>query len=156
MREIAARASTDPAIVIRLFGSKEELFREVANSAFDLEPVFLAPRAALGREIAAFLLSPDKALAVPDDFDAFHFLLRSAANPTAAPILSASLHTSFVLPLARQLGQDMAEGRAALLTSCVLGFTTMRFALKSPSLQADQVKALCRPFAAALQACIEG
>ena len=155
VREIAARAATDAAIVIRLFGSKEALFREVANGAFDLEPAFEVPRDRLGGAVAALLLSPAKTLAAPDEFDAFRFLLRSAASPVAAPIVSASLHASFVAPLAAHLGGEAAAGRAALVTACILGFATMRFALNATALQPDRLEALREPFAAALQACIE-
>ncbi|HEY0329873.1 MAG TPA: TetR family transcriptional regulator [Rhodopseudomonas sp.] len=154
LREIAARAGTDAAIVIRLFGSKEALFREVAGNAFVLEPAFQGPKEDLGRLVADFLLGPNVVPSTPDDFDAFRFLLRSAASPVAAPILSASLHASFVAPLAKHLGGKDASGRAALLAACVLGLTTMRFALDSPALQSGQVERLRQRFADALQACI--
>ncbi len=155
VREIAARAETDAAIVIRLFGSKEALFQEVANSAFDLEAAFHVAPELLGQTIASFLLAPQKEIAAPDEFDAFRFLLRSATSPMAAPILSASLHANFVTPLARQLGHGEAEGKAVLITACVLGLATMRFALHSPSLQDDRAQTLRRSFAAAIQACVD-
>jgi hypothetical protein len=127
----------------------------VAENAFALEPAFQGPGEEMGRAVADFLLGPAEAPPTPDDFDAFRFLLRSAASPVAARIVSASLHTSFVTPLARHLGGEEASGRAALMTACVLGFTTMRFALESPALQSDRIEAIRGPFAAALQACID-
>jgi AcrR family transcriptional regulator len=153
VREIAARAGTDAAIVIRLFGSKEALFREVANGAFDLEPAFKGAREQMGEAVAALLLGPAKALPEPDAFDAFRFLLRSSSSPLAAPIVSASLHACFVAPLAAHLGGRQAAGRAALVTACVLGFTTMRFALNAPAF--GDGEALRQPFAAAIQACLD-
>lgn len=155
MREIAVRASTDAAIVTRLFGSKEALFQEVAAGAFTLEPAFQVPPEEIGSSIAAFLLGPDDGLHASDEFDAFRFLLRSAASPVAAPIVSACLHASFIGPLAERLGGEEAQGRAALIASCVLGLSTMRFALMSPVLRSDQVEALRRLFGAAVQACID-
>lgn len=156
VREIAARAETDAAIVMRLFGSKEAVFQEVANGAFGLEPAFEVPRAQLGQAIAALLLEPAKPQDPAGEFDAFRFLLHSAASPVAAPIVSASLHAHFIEPLARRLdGGGDASGRAALLTACVLGLSTMRVALGAPALDGAGGDALRMPFAAALQACID-
>ncbi len=36
-------AEIDPAMVSRLFGSKEAVFTEIANAAFSLEPAFDGP-----------------------------------------------------------------------------------------------------------------
>jgi AcrR family transcriptional regulator len=155
LREIATRAGTDAAIVIRLFGSKEALFQEVAKTAFDLDAAFEGPRETIGEAVADLLLGPDKAQPSEGEFDAFRFLLASASSPAAAPILSANLHEHFVGPLAAHLGGDEAEGRAALVAACVLGLTTMRFALRSPVLHSDQTAALRSPFGAAIQACID-
>lgn len=155
LREIAKRAGTDAAIVVRLFGSKEALFQEVAKTAFDLEAAFEGSRETMGQAVADLLLGPDKALPPEDEFDAFRFLLASASSPTAAPILSASLHAHFIGPLADHLGGREASGRAALVAACVLGLTTMRFALRSPALRSDRTEALRARFGAAIQACID-
>jgi AcrR family transcriptional regulator len=155
LREIATRAGTDAAIVIRLFGSKEALFEEVAKDAFKLVPAFQASREALGAVIADFLLGPGEEVDAPEEFDAFRFLLSSASSPVAAPIVSASLHGSFVVPLAAYLDGETASGRAALIVACVLGFTTMRFALMSPALEFQALDRIRRPLSAAIQACID-
>jgi len=155
IREIAARAATDAAIVIRLFGSKEALFQEVAKEAFNLEPAFTGPRERIGEAVADLLLASAHMLPEPDRFDAFRFLLRSAASPVAAPIISTCLHANFVFPLAKHLGKKDALSRAALVTSCVLGFTTMRFALNSPTLQSSHTRGLRATLARVIQVCIE-
>jgi AcrR family transcriptional regulator len=154
VRDIAASADTDPALVIRLFGSKEALFAQVAAGAFGLEPAFDGALDQLGQRVARHLLGPVGGPEPADDFDAFQFLLRSAASPTAAPILSASLHASFVEPLARRLGGRQASARAALITAYVLGVSTLRFALNSPALEASSKSFLTAQLAAAIQACI--
>jgi AcrR family transcriptional regulator len=155
IREIAARGSTDPAIIMRLFGSKEALFEEVARSAFDLEAAFEVKIEEMGAAIAELLLSSEKSINGPGEFEPFHLLLHSVSSPVAAPIVSASLHAGFVRPLATHIGETSAEGRAALVTACVLGFVTMRFALRSPALQEPAVEALRPKFAAAIQACLD-
>lgn len=153
VREIAASADTDPAVVIRLFGSKEALFTLVADAAFGLEPAFEGPLEQLGQRVARHLLGPIGA-EDPEDFDEFQFLLRSAASPTAGPILSASLHASFVAPLAKRIGGQHAAGKAALITAYVLGFATLRFALHSPALEGASNKFLATQLGAAIQSCL--
>lgn len=152
VRELAAAAGVDPAIVIRLFGSKEALFAAAADGAFALEPPFDGPADGLGLRIARHLTG--KVDEAPDGFDEFRFLLRSAASPTAAPILSAALHAGFVGPLARHLGGRDAEARAALLTACILGFATLRVALGSPALEEGEAGGLAERLGTVLQACL--
>jgi AcrR family transcriptional regulator len=152
VRDLAAAAGVDPAIVIRSFGSKEALFAAVAEGAFALEPPFEGPTSGLGVRIAEALTGkkdPPRA----DEFDEFGLLMRSAASPTAAPILSAALHAGFVAPLAKHLGGQDASMRAALITACVLGFSTLRIALGSPALEGAARARLVARLGAAIQAC---
>lgn len=123
-------AEVDPAIVLRFFGSKEALFRLVAESAFALDGPFVGSPDGLAKRLAKFLteseIDPE-----PAAFDELAFSMRSAASPTAAPILSAALHEHFVDPLAIALGGKDAPMRAALLTATVLGYATLRVSLGS-------------------------
>jgi AcrR family transcriptional regulator len=130
VREIAAAACVDPAMVPRLFGSKAALFAEIADGAFALEPTFEGPLKGLGMRVAHHLLGPIRKSG-PGVFDEFAFLLRSAGSAIAAPILSAALHAHFVKPLSRRMSGEAAEARAALVTAYVLGFAVMRVALGS-------------------------
>ncbi len=156
VRELAAAAAVDPAVVIRLFGSKEALFAAVAADAFALEPPFDGPLEGWGVRIARFLTGKIDSLETcegPEAFDAFRFLLHSAASPVAAPILSASLHARFIGPLAAHLGGQEAAVQASLATACVLGFATLRVALTAPALETDAAAAR---LGAVLQACLDG
>ncbi|WP_394846432.1 TetR family transcriptional regulator [Pendulispora brunnea] len=154
VRELAASAKVDPAIVIRLFGSKEALFSAVAEGAFSLEEPFDGPLDGLGLRIAHFLTG--KSDAEPTDgFDGFRFLLHSAASPIAGPILSKALHAGFIAPLAKHLGGRDASTRAALLTGCVLGFVTLRVGLGSPELDGAPAGRVAARLGAVLQACLD-
>lgn len=156
MRELAAAARVDPAIVIRLYGSKEALFSAVAGEAFALEPVFDGPNQELSHRIAVYLLGDLQEGEEEDDgFNEFHFLLRSAASRVAGPILSRALQDGFIVPLASRLGGKDAEIRASLLTASVLGFATLRAALKAPAVARDESGEIARRLGAALQACID-
>ncbi len=154
VRELAAAAAVDPAMIIRLFGSKEALFAAVAQGAFALEGPFTGGASGLAARIAEHLTQkpPEQA---PTDFDEFQFLMRSAASPAAAPLLSAALHAGFIAPLAKILGGKEAALRAALLTACVLGFSTLRFALGSETLERAARRRISERLSAALQACLD-
>jgi len=154
VRELASAAGVDPAIVVRLFGSKEALFAAVAADAFALEAPFEGPVAGLGLRVARHLCGP-KVDPAPDELDEFALLMRSATSPTAAPLLSAALQAGFVEPLAKHLGGKDAPMRAALLTACVLGFATLRVAIGSPPIDAAARARLVERLGATLQACVE-
>lgn len=153
VREIAAAAGVDPAMLPRLFGSKEALFREIADHAFSLEPAFVGPIEALGAEVARHLTQPIDQNVDPDAFDEFAFLLRSVGSPVAAPILSAALQESFIRPLGERMSNSDAEARAALITAYVLGFAVLRVGLASKVLVDGGGEAVSDRLAEAIQAC---
>ena len=155
IREISMMADTDPAIVIRLFGSKAALFEALAENAFGSEEVFQGPLETLGLRLATHLMLPIP----PSDSgesDDFHLLLRSATSLTAAPILSAALHRALVEPLGRRIGGGDGTVRAALVTAQVLGFATLRFALGSAAIEGADQSATTDRLARTIQLCIDG
>jgi AcrR family transcriptional regulator len=153
VREIAARADVDPAMVPRLFGSKAALFTIVAREAFSLEPAFEGPNRGLGERVARHLLGPISK-SNPEVFDEFAFLLRSVGSPTAAPILSAALHEDFIKPLSRRMNGEEAQARAAMITAYVLGFAILRAGLGSPILETADPTLIVGRLGDAIQACL--
>ncbi len=127
----------------------------MAEGAFDLEPAFDGPLEGLGERIAGLLLGP-KDDAEPDGFDAFQFLLRSAASPVAAPILSRHLRAGFIAPLASLIGGAESEARAGLITAYVLGFSTLRFALAVPTLAGGPQTLVAEELGRAIQLAVDG
>jgi AcrR family transcriptional regulator len=155
VREIAHSAGVDPAMVPRLFGSKEALFKLIADRAFSLEPAFDGALPGLGERVARHLLGPIKR----DDtesFDEFAFLLGSVGSPVAAPILSAALHRDFIRPLALRMKGKGKEGRAALLTAYVMGFAVLRAGLGSPDIESADANVLIEQLGNAIQSCVDG
>ncbi|MDR7009314.1 TetR/AcrR family transcriptional regulator [Paraburkholderia strydomiana] len=153
VREIAARAGVDPAMVSRLFGSKEALFSVVADEAFSLEPAFVGPVDTLAHRIARHLLGPIRK-SESEAFDEFAFLLRSVGSPVAAPILAAALHRDFVEPLARHIGKKDAQERAAMITAYVMGFAVLRAGLGSAAIERAKPQRIVSLLAAAIQTCL--
>ena len=148
-------ADTDPAIVIRLFGAKEKLFAELAENAFGNEKLFQGPLQSLGAQLARHLMQPF-VTAETQEADDFQFLLRSATSLVAAPILSSALHRALLEPLGRRIGKQDGAARAALIIAQILGFSTLRFALGSPAIEAADREMLQRRLASMIQLCIEG
>jgi AcrR family transcriptional regulator len=153
VREIAAAAGCDPTILLRLFGSKQALFAAIANGAFSLEPAFEGPKKGLGARVAQHLLGPIKK-ADPEVFDEFQFLLRSVGSPVAAPILSETLHGSFITPLSKRMSGSDAPAKAALITAYVLGFAVLRAGVGSPVLEAANPDLVIAKLGRAIQDCL--
>src|SRR3984957_6647457 len=131
VRDIAADANIDAALLNRYFGTKEELFAEISKGVFNADDFIEGPLNRIGENLAQRVMSgPER---VKEGVDPFEFLLRSASSPTASPIIAARLHKDFVLKLAALIGGQQAATRAALIASYIIGFLTVRVALQSPA-----------------------
>jgi AcrR family transcriptional regulator len=129
VREIAAEARADPALVIRYFGSKEGLFARAVEIDLRLPNFTAAPKRALGVSIAAHfvMLWED-----PRTGDPLKILLRASCVNEEA---SAKIAEIFVTQVAPALGRGaIAKERAALVASLLLGVALARYVLKLPPL----------------------
>lgn len=154
IREIAVEAGTDPAIVMRLFGSKAGLFTQLAQQAFADEPIFAGPLEELGKRLARHLMQ-EPTTPTTEGTDDFQLLLRSATSLVAAPILSAALHKALIEPLGERIGGKQGAPRAALVVAQVMGFATLRFGLGSPAIEAGDRASTTRLLAQAIQRCVD-
>jgi len=127
VRDIAAKASIDPALVIRYFGSKDELF--VRAAAFDLRMPDLSKvkRSQIGETLIRRFLE------LGEGFTGMTVLLRSAASNDYAASRVRELFAAQVLPAFARVGSraDAAE-RAGLVASQLLGLALCRYILKIP------------------------
>ena len=144
IRDLAAQVGIDPAMVIRYFGSKEQLFEEAVAGNTGMAELLAADPAALGELLARSVL--DKR-----DHNPLLALLYSAPHPQASVILRRALDEEFIRPLARQLGGEGAELRASLLASYLLGLAVMRSVLKSEPLASHDVETLVGRVAPTIQ-----
>jgi AcrR family transcriptional regulator len=151
LREIAAEAGADAALINRYFGSKEGLFMQVLKGAFLIEEHLPASLDKLGEVLVAQVMAePDD----PEEFDALQLLLLSATSPEMAAKVSGAFHAEFVVPLAKTLGGRDADVRAALIGSYVIGLATMRHMLESPSLLKSSSKKVATFVGTAIQTCV--
>lgn len=151
VRDIAARAGADPALVNRYFGSKEGLFAEAVSAKFDLSELFAGDRAMLGERLAGYVLqkkTPSNA------YDPLVALLRSSSSEIAGGMLRDALVDGFVRPLAARLDGPDAVPRAELVGSILLGLLVFRTVVGGTMMQNDE--RLLASVARTLQAVIDG
>jgi AcrR family transcriptional regulator len=123
VREIAALADADPALVNRYFGSKEGLFAEAVAVKFDLSALFAGDQATLGERLARYVLEKKTP---QGNYDPLVALLRSTASESPARMLREMLMERFAKPLAAQLEGPDALTRAELIGSVLLGLLVHR------------------------------
>jgi AcrR family transcriptional regulator len=116
VREIAALAEVDPALVIRHFGRKQLLFLETMHLSIDDEPLFDVPIESLGRRFIEVLLDSD------DDLRGAQLaLVRGSGERQIAERLRAVHNEAFVAPLRARLSGPDADLRARLAAALVGG-----------------------------------
>ena len=127
VREIAQGAGVTAMLVNRYFGSKEQLFAEVAaatqaETTLLTDAVLNGPEA--GRDMARALVGiTAKGGAV---LEGFEITLRSAASERAAEIGREQIEKHKLAQLASVLRGEHSPQRAALILSLVAGLQAMR------------------------------
>jgi AcrR family transcriptional regulator len=134
VRDVAARAEIDPALVIRYFGSKDGLFARAAIFDLRLPDPSEMVRARIGPALVRHFLDVWEG---PASNGGMTILLRSAAsNPLAAEKLQEVFAAQVLPALARASGAPDAAERAGLVASQLLGLALGRYVLKLPPLVA--------------------
>jgi AcrR family transcriptional regulator len=145
VREIARAADVDTRLISRYFGSKEGLFAEVVDVAYE-KSMMMTPE--LNAQAAEALLTGVDAAAT----DGLLLTLRSAANPRAADIMRDSIERNYQRRLADALPGTDAGGRAALLVAICAGVLLTRTVLGHTALNGDGSQDLVPYLRAALDA----
>ena len=130
VRDIAAIAEIDPALVIRYFSSKDELFARVAVFDLKLPDLSKADRSKIGEMLVRHFLSLWEG---ENANGGLPIMLRSAASNEVAANKLRDVFVGQVMPaLARAGGPaDVAE-RAGLVSSQLLGLALCRYVLQLP------------------------
>ncbi len=151
MREIAAAAGVTPALVVRYFGSKKELFREALGHDLGMSGFFEAGRKDFGHHVVRYLMNKP----VPEA-DALAMLLLSAGNEEVRDLVATLLEERLTRPLARWLGPPRAESRAALMLSLFCGVWVLRSTLPIKPFTGPLDAATEAKLAAMLQDLVDG
>ncbi len=153
VRDIAADAGINAALVIRYFGSKENLFTEAITEAFNLDSLLDVKRETFGETLARYVLAKRDSTGALDPLIA---LLRSATNEQAGAILRRSIEQQFIVPLAQWLGGKDAELRASLIAALIMGMAVTRDVIHTEPLASSDPEALVALIAPTLQAYVDG
>lgn len=129
VRDVAAAADIDPAMVLRYFGSKDALFTEVTTFNLGLPDLTVIERDKVGK----FLVRHYLAL-WDGGGGGLHILLRSAVCNEIAAARMREIFARQVLPAIASVAPDAAATRAALVGSQLLGVGLGRYLLKLPPL----------------------
>ncbi|MEP6566284.1 MAG: TetR family transcriptional regulator [Mesorhizobium sp.] len=154
IRDIAALASIDPAMVIRYFHSKDELFARAALFDLQLPATQVTDRASIGDAIIRRFLrtwedSPSATGMV--------ILLRSAASNEFAAEKVRDVFATQVRPVVALFGDPADAGRrAGLVASQLLGLATCRYLLRLPPVVALSHDEIIRNIGPTLQRYVTG
>jgi AcrR family transcriptional regulator len=148
VRDIAAAAGTDAALVIRHFGSKEELFLEAVEREIVARPLD-GPLETLGRDVVRFVLDPDDQVR-----GMFLALVRASDGTVAGPKLREVHEATFVVPLRARLTGPDADLRARLAASLVGGLLYALWIVGDEALSAADEADVVERYGAVLQSLI--
>lgn len=146
VRDIAAGAGIDAALVIRHFGSKESLFLEATRLDAGHAPVLDGPIESLGRHLIEFVLAPD------DQVKAMFVVLLRAGDHDGVGVRLREAHDEFfVAPLRARLSGPDADLRARLAASLVSGLLYSLWAVGDETLAAVDHERIVARYAPLLQ-----
>ncbi len=152
VRDIAAEVGINAALVIRYFGSKDELFAEAVTDAFRLEDLLEEDKHGVGEVLVRYLMQEES----DDTFYPVLALLRSASSPHGATLLRQGLETHFIQPLAQWLEGENRPLRASLIASTLLGVAIMQDVLYITPLRESSVETIVAQVAPVIQRYING
>jgi AcrR family transcriptional regulator len=131
VRAIAADAGVDPSMVIRYYGSKDDLFRAATEIDLALPDLSRVPAAERGTVLARrFVELWDD----PASGEVLTVLLRSAPTSAGAAERIRDTFAGQVLVMVREAGSRDVAARAAALGSFMLGSALSRYVLGLPPL----------------------
>jgi len=120
LKDIAADAGVDAALINRYFGGKQGLFEAVLQDAIRSERLFSGDRKRFGRDVAKVFAARAGA-ASEEGLRGFQLILRAAMSPATAPMLNEAVQAKFMGPIRNWLGGEHAETRARLISSVFIG-----------------------------------
>ncbi|HTX47973.1 MAG TPA: TetR family transcriptional regulator [Caulobacteraceae bacterium] len=135
LREIAAGAGVTAMLVNRYFGSKQQLFAEVAADTMR-DPVILSPENLDAPDLAAALARAVVRVTAPGatPLDGFLILLHSASSPKAAEIGREWIGRGHQSTLESAIGGLLRRERAGVVLALIAGLQVMRQMVEIPAL----------------------
>ncbi len=152
LRDIAAEAGVDVALIKRYFGGKEALFTEALKASFHPDRMDSWNRATFAHDMAVMMAGDTHAH--EDRTHSFQFLLRAATSPTTAPLLNVAIQERFMAPIRDWLGGEHAAARARVLAATFIGFLVERL-IRDQALVGDEREVFIERASATFQALVD-
>jgi AcrR family transcriptional regulator len=154
IRDIAAAASIDPAMVIRYFHSKEELFGRIAEFDLRLPNPADIDRDRIGEALVTHFLNIwEGENAVPG----LVVMIRSASSNAFAASKVQEVFSGQVLPMLTSIGDPAdARNRAGLVASQLIGLAFGRYVMKFAPVARLSRERIIRDIGATIQAYLTG
>jgi AcrR family transcriptional regulator len=146
VRQIAAAADADPALVIRHFRSKELLFLETMHLTIDEEPLLDVPLEQFGERLVELLLDLDGAAR-----GVFLALVRGSNEEQIQQRLRDTHQKVLIEPLRGRLRGPDADIRARMAASLCSGLLYSLWIARDETLLRTDRKALISRYGALLQ-----
>lgn len=151
LRDIARECGVSAALVVKHFGSKENLYARAVSFEREAAMLLDSELSALGRHLIRTLLK----LHEQEQSDPFVRAVLTAIGPNGAEFNKSFRHY-FVEPLAARLVGEGAELRAELITLHLIGLGGVRRALRLPEASAAPVELIIDHLGRLLQDYIDG
>lgn len=126
LRAVAADVGVDPALVIRYFGSKQDLFAAAAEFTLNLPDLAGMPPDGIAEALLAAFF------AVWEHDTTFVALLRAAMTSEAAADTMRTVFATQVAPALGAVTPDHPGERAGLMGAFVIGLATTRYVIANP------------------------
>ena len=120
LRDIAADAGVDAALINRYFGGKEGLFAACLREAVSSDDLFSGERASFGRR-AAKAFAAKSAPAADKPMLGFRLVLQAATSANTAHMLNEAVQERFMGPIRDWLGGEAPQARARLISALFIG-----------------------------------
>lgn len=151
VRDIAAEAGVNPAIVIRLFGSKEGLFLQSMTLPDDWRAVIEGPLESLGDRTVHLILESRRS---NTGSGAFAALIRASDRPEVRRKFQSTTHDVLAAPLIGRLGTADAPLRASLFAAQLSGLMLSIWIAEDPAILGAEIEDVVALYGPVLQAIV--
>ena len=152
VRAIAAQAGVEASSVVRLFGSKEELFVQVTVFDDDLEAALDVPQEEIGRRLVAYVLAPESTRMRA----AFAALVRASDHENVRQALRDATRSTFVNRLMPRIPSADAFLRAELVAATLSGLMHAGMIASDQELASADQRDVITIYGHAIQSIIDG
>jgi AcrR family transcriptional regulator len=152
IRDIAAAAGVNPAIVIRHFGSKERLFVQAVDVSANWTAILDGPIEQLGTRIVRVMFRERRRGGLP----IFGSVVRASGRPDIHDHLRRSIEELFARPLIERIPGLDADLRAHLAAAQMVGLMSALAVYDDPGVIDADEDQLVRLYGASLQVLLTG